>query len=97
MFKFLSLVLATTSIGAFSAASAQACGCCGSSSCCATAAAPSCCTATAPADTGAAAAQVPAAPNATRSYSYEPSMGANSAPSRARVQTPSYLVPKSMR
>jgi hypothetical protein len=40
--------------------------------------------------------QASAAPNSARTYSYEPSMRANSAPS-PRSQTPAYLVPKTIR
>jgi hypothetical protein len=107
MFKLLSIVLTTASMGAVSAAPAKACDCgssSASSSCCATAAAPSCCTTTAPAAGGNLQAmpgmpgmsQAQPAPNSARTYSYEPSMRSYSAPA-ARSQTPLYLVPKGQR
>jgi hypothetical protein len=102
MFRLLSAVLATTAIGALTATSAYAGGCCSTAapSCCASAA-PSCCTTTAPATSDnlqstPGTTQAPAAPNAARTFSYEPTTRANSA-SPARPQTPGYLVPKAMR
>ena len=101
MFKLLSIVLATTAVGAFAATTAYAGGCCSTASPSCGAAAPSCCTTTAPAASGdmqnmPGMTQAPAAPNAARTYSYEPSMRANSSTS-ARSQAPLYLVPKTQR
>jgi hypothetical protein len=41
--------------------------------------------------------QAQPAPNSARTYSYEPSMGSNSAPATQRSQTPLFLVPKDQR
>jgi len=99
MIKLFSIALAVASLGALSAAPAQAGGCCATaSSCCA--AAPSCCTTTAPAASADNMQSMPGmsqAPSSTRSYSYEPSMRGNAASPARAPQAPAYLVPKTLR
>jgi hypothetical protein len=89
MFKFLTIALAATSIGAAGATTAYACGCPCHSKTTSVSAPESAPAKTAPEVAPKSAAQAPSTGRTDRSYSYEPAMAPSSGASERAYSTPS--------